>query len=289
MVDCAFAVTSAADILALADGPHAASKRRLLAEYLRNPFLDDDLHALSVRLGAARSEVGLLVSELRAEGLLKESGRRGYTLDLAALALEAAPAAGAAATVVGLPPEALIAQQSGPVSPAATRSSTAAAGSAPVGLLLFAADGRVEVASQEAAAWLGVPAEELDAGTFEALTGVDPTVVLDGAPQLIRLLDHPRPLQVTLQACCIGAENGVLVVLQERAVGALAPSAPSSDELLARLRGRVSAPVLTIRQFLDRPTVDGLEQARAALEQVTRFLDAYLLPPNPGASPRQRA
>jgi hypothetical protein len=288
MVDCAFAVTSAADILALADGPRAESKRRLLAQYLRNPFLDDDLHALSVRLGAARAEVGLLVSELRAEGLLKESGRRGYTLDLATLALDAGPA-GSTAAVVGLPPEALIAQQSGPVTPAVTRTPAAAPGSLPVGLLLFAADGGVEVANGEAAAWLGIPAAELDAGTFAALTGIDPAVVLDGAPQLTRLLDHPRPLQVTLQACCIGPQAGVLVVLQETRAGALLSPAPVPEDLLARLRGRVSAPVLTIRQFLERPTVDGLEQARLALEQVTRFLDAYLVPPKPGSSTRQRA
>lgn len=278
-MDYVFAVTRAEELLSLPDGPRAENKRQLLAEFLRNPFLDDDSHTLALRLGAARAEVGDLLLELCQEGLLKESGRRGYLLDLDGVAVgEADPAPNQG--VIELPPEALIAQQSTPVPGTADALPLAGEQDSPaVGIVLLGADGRAELANDQAAGWLGVPAAELDVTTFQAATGIDPALVLDGAPRASLSLHHPRPLRVTLHACCVGGEPGVLVVLQESdAVVELARiQAQVQEELYARLRGEVAEPVLLIQQFLEEPTAEGLGQARAALEQVNRFLEEFLL------------
>lgn len=287
-MDCVFAVTRAGELLSLPAGPRAESKRRLLAEYLRNPFLDDDLHALTLRLGAARAEVGDLLLELCQEGLLKESGRRGYLLDLDGVATggdEGDPGQG----IVSLPPEALIAQQSTPVSGAADALPLAGDPASPaVGIVLLGAGGRAELANDQAAEWLGVPATELDAATFQAATGIDPTLVLDGAPRASLSLHHPRPLRVALHSCCVGGSPGVLAVLQESgaAVELARVQAQVQEELYTRLRGEVAEPVLLIQQFLEEPTAEGLGQARAALEQVNRFLEEFMLSGADGATDR---
>jgi hypothetical protein len=67
-----------------------------------------------------------------------------------------------------------------------------------LGLILMRADGRPELVDDQAVAWLGVPAEGLDAATFEILTGVDPALMLGGAPRLSFTLNEPRPLIVTM-------------------------------------------------------------------------------------------
>jgi hypothetical protein len=182
--------------------------------------------------------------------------------------------------VIELPPEALIAQQSVPAAGSADALPLASEPSAPaVGIVLLGADGRAALANDQATGWLGVPAAELDATTFQAVTGIDPALVLDGAPRAQFSLRQPRSLRVILHACCVGGEPGVLVVLQESdaTVELARIQAQVQEELYARLRGEVAEPVLLIQQFLEEPTAEGLGQARAALEQVNRFLEEFLL------------
>lgn len=280
MSDRRCAVVQAEALLSLPTGPRAENKRRLLAEFLWNPFLDDDLQGLSLRLGLSRVEVQGLAEELSQEGLLKGAGQRGYLLDLASIDVEPEQLLGERA---GLPPEALvvqpgeIAQKMGAT--IGTPRVKAVTATPPVGLILIGADGQSELVNQQAEEWLGMSAESLNAAAFKAITGIDPTLVLSGAPQISFFLQDPQPLNLTLYACSLADGLGVLIALWEGTAGVELTKiqARIQEELFARLRGEVAAPVLLIQQFLEEPTAEGLGQARVALEQINRFLEDFLL------------
>jgi len=268
-----YAVMQAAEILALPAAPQAEVKRRVLSEFLQNPFLDDDVQTLALRTRVSRSETAEVLAGLCEEGLLQEAGQRGYMLDLEQLG-EAA----AAGKVISLPAEALIAQQTKPPE-TPDLSSQENPESAAFGVILMRKDGTAELVDEQAAAWLEIPATDLDAAAFESVTGVDPGLVLGGALRTSFCLQQPRPLVITVHACFLGCEPGVLIVLQDKSLHEemARVHAHAQEELFDRLRGEVVEPMLLIQQFLENPTPEDLGQARAALEQVNGFLEAFML------------
>jgi len=82
MADGLYAFAQTAELLALPTEPCVESKRRLVEEFLLNPFLDDDIQGLALRAGIERAEAERNIADLCRDGLLKEAGQRGYTLDL---------------------------------------------------------------------------------------------------------------------------------------------------------------------------------------------------------------
>ena len=268
-----YAVAQAVDILALSAEPQAPAKGQLLDEFLHNPFLDDDTLGLALRAGISRLETETLLADLCQEGLLKDAGLRGYMLDLEAIGPEELTR-----DLSGAPPAAAMAGSSGAVEMCAAETRPA------LGLILMRADGQTELVDEQAANWLGVSAETLDAAIFETLTGIDPGLMLGGAPKLSFTVSEPCSLRVTMHACCLAGEPGVLIVLQEAATTAnkapvemAAVQAYLQEELFGRLQGEVVEPVMLIQQFLENPDAEGLGQARAALEQVNQFLEDFLL------------
>ena len=89
MADGLYALVQAAELLALPTEPRVESKRRLLEEFLLNPFLDDDIQGLALRAGMERTEVEKDIADLCLDGVLKEAGQRGYALDLEGRGAEA--------------------------------------------------------------------------------------------------------------------------------------------------------------------------------------------------------
>ena len=73
------------DFASLQDALNSGAQQRILSEYVKNPFLDDDVHALALRTGMVRQEVGPVLAELRHAGLLQSAGRRGHMLDAQAI------------------------------------------------------------------------------------------------------------------------------------------------------------------------------------------------------------
>ena len=280
MTNGKYAVVHATELLALPAAPGAEVKRELLGEFLQNPFLDDDLQSLTLRLGVSREEAAEALAGLCQEGLLMEVGR-GYRLDLEPLetaSLAATPA---------ISPEALIAlapEEVEEIVQAASSGEPEESAETPLGIILMGAGGRPELVDKQAAAWLGVSPEELDGAAFEAITGFDPGRVLEGTPKISFCLQQPRPLEVSMQACQLAGASGVLVVLQDLTLQAEAAriNAHVQEELFARLHGEMAEPMLLIQQFLDIPDSKGLGQARAALEQVNAFLEEFMLSGNPG-------
>ncbi|MEW6754799.1 MAG: hypothetical protein AB1505_28035 [Candidatus Latescibacterota bacterium] len=264
MPEGTYALMGASRVWAAA-GETGGARRRLLEEFLRNPFLDDDALGLALRAGLSREEAQQGLAALCAEGYLKEAGRRGHMLDLG----EIRPPGGAESLAAEPGPE--------PVGPAEGNGGPAC------GCILMRADGRLEMMDDQAARLLGVEARDFDAAAFEGLTGIDIGLVVGGGARLTFSLAEPRPLVVTLHACCLGNEPGVLIVLESGQAEVAAIHVQVQEEMFARLRGEMVEPILLIQQFLENPDPEGLGCARAALEQVNRFLDDYLLGGTPNA------
>lgn len=252
-------VLSRAGSISAAVGEAGSPGRRLIDEFLRNPFLDDDAPGLALRTGLSREEAEEELDALRLEGYLRDAGRRGHALSLHQQTEPAERADGA--------PD------------LDSACGTSGCGAPACGCILMRADGRVELMDDQAAQLLCVDAAGFDGAAFEGLTGIDIGLVLSGGQHLTFTLQDPRPLLVSLHACSLGSASGVLVVVENAQAQSevAAIHAQVQEELFARLRGEVAEPVLLIQQFLENPDAEGLGQARAALEQVNRFLDDYLL------------
>ena len=271
-----------ADLPVLPGPPRAELKRQILEEFLQNPFLDDDLAGLSLRLQASRFELGRALGELCQAHFLKEAGRSRYALDLDFAADEegiAEPVLPAGEEkVLSLPAEALVAQHIG-TDAAGELAAADLVDALPYGAILLRADGSLILANQRAVDWLGIPLADLDAERFAQVTGFQPSLVLGNSPTVHFSLKDPRALEVSMHACRPADEPAILVVLRDSSLQEEIARAQTSlhEELFARLDQDLVEPLLAIQHFLENPDADELGQARLALEQINGFLQDFLL------------
>ena len=245
-------------------------KQRLLNEFLCNPFLDDDFQGLALRLGLSRTELEEVLGELCRGSFLKDAGQRGYTLDL-----EQAFEDRAAADE----------QESAPRKKKPVFSETGESTlerlveSLPLGVVLLYPDGSPKLANERAAEWLGRSAKDLDADTLARITGFNPTLVLEDDSSVSFSLKEPFALEVEMQPCRLAAEPGVLIVLRDASVEdeVAKVHAEIQEELFFKMRREIVEPLLQVRRFLENSDAQGLGQARAALEQVNKFFEDFLL------------
>ena len=251
-------------------GPGAAVKQRLLSEFLGNPFLDDDLQGLALRLGLSKTELEEVVSELCRGPFLKNAGQRGYMLDLEQ-AFEGAATAGEQEPAPQKKKSVLL--------KAGESSLERLVESLPLGVILLRPDGTPELANERAVAWLGKSAEDLNADTFARITGFSPSLALEGDMPVSFSLKDPFALEVEMQPCRLAAEPGILIVLRDASVEEEVAKvhAEIQEELFFKMRREIVEPLLQVRRFLESSDARGLGQARAALEQVNKFLEDFLL------------
>ncbi len=264
------------DLQVVPGPPKADLKRRMLEEWLRNPFLDDDVKALCARLGAPETEVAEALTGLCEAGFLRAAGT-GYALSLdqadsplhEAPALEApalgAPGAGEPTLADRVPNELL--DDAGLVD------------ALPFGLLVLGPAGTADLANDKAAAMLGVPLADLDGKAFERVTGVDPLIALDHAEPLSFSLIDPPALEVTLQGRRLPSGPAILIMVRD--VSLLEEvshiQAEAQEELYDRLKEELVQPFGAIEKFLEDPGRDGLARARLAMEQINGFLQEFFL------------
>ena len=265
------------DLLVLPQPSEAGCKRHLLEEFLRNPFLDDDLQELALRLGTARGELAAALGELCQSHYLKPLGQRGYVLDL---------------SEVGETPAAKVRQQGGPIRRGMAEGLAPAwIETLPFGVALLRSDGSLELANERVATWLGLPRESFDGASFEQATGVDPTQVLAGGSVVSFTRRLPFALEVEVRPC---PPRGVLIVVQDISLREeLARIQASSQEVFfGRLRLGFVEPLEVLERFLENPAHQELGLARAAVEQMYWMLSGLLVdtPPrgadeDPGLAP----
>ncbi len=256
--------------LPLLSGPGAAVKQRLLSEFLGNPFLDDDLQALALRLGLPRTELEEVLSELCRGPFLKNAGQRGYMLDLEQV-FEGETTAGEQEPAPQKKKPGLL--------KGGESTLERLVDSLPLGVILLHPDGTPELANERAARWLGKSAKDLNADTFARITGFSPSLALEGDTPVSFSLKDPFALEVEMQPCCLAAEPGILIVLRDASVEEEVAKvhAEIQEEMFFKMRREIVEPLLQVRKFLENSDAQGLGQARAALEQVNKFLEDFLL------------
>ncbi|MCC7264421.1 MAG: hypothetical protein IT369_18065 [Candidatus Latescibacteria bacterium] len=258
------------DLLLLPQPSQAGHKRQLLDEYLHNPFLDDDLQELALRIGVSRNEAAGSLGELCQGRFLKTLGQRGYVLDLSEVPEKTAPALG---------------HQTGGLDSRDLAGGMDEAGTwleeLPFGLALLRSDGSLVKVNERAAAWLGIAPGAFDGAAFADATGVDPTQVLAGGVPLSFTRRQPFALEVEVRPC---PPKGVIIVVQDISMREeLARiQAGFQEAFFARLRLGFVEPLEVLERFLENPAHQELGLARAAVEQM-RWILAGLLAEPPAA------
>ena len=259
----------------LPGAPGADLKRRLLREWLRNPFLDDDAHMLGLRLGEPPSEVGRALDGLCRSRYLRPAGPRGHMLHLKSLG-HIPPKTSEPEPEVAPQPAELSPKLATLFSPGEAMAQSLVE-AMPYGVTVIRSRGILEIANEKAARWLGVPLADLDGATFEMATGVNPLTVIDGDAVSFSLTGS-HAVEVTASPCTLPSGAAVLIMrdvsLQEE-VSKI--QADVQEELFSALSVEMVDPLLMIEAFLERPDADGLVQARMAMEQVNGFLQDFFL------------
>ena len=269
------------DIPVVPGPPMADLKRRMLKEWRRNPFLDDDVKALGLRLGSPETDTAAALAGLREAGFLEAAGA-GYVLrpgadEAPAVKVPAnegpAPAEVDAAPARGFPHALTELIAGGPLDDPGILDAL------PFGLLVLHSSGAAEVVNHRAAEMLGVPLADLDGKAFERIAGVDPVAALDnGEPHSLSLIE-PSALEITLHRRELPSGTAVLILLRD--VSLLEEvshiQAEAQEELYGRLREGLVQPLAAIEEFLEDPGRDGLVRSRLAMEQINGFLKEFFL------------
>lgn len=267
-----FAFTQFEALLSQLDASQSEAHRCVLGEYLKNPFLDDDVHALALRTGVARQVLAPVLAQLREAGLLQSAGRRGHMLDAQAVistpegeVVGSLPVEAQAKAAVGHPALALA-----PLLHAL-----------PCGVALLDCDGDFALANEAFCRSLGLSAEGLNAAHIAERLNSDLNVEAGGAPVVI---DVEKDVQVQLRPYATDSFNAVLATVGAADMGWEVSRAQVQiqEELFAQLRTEVAGPAAFLQSFLEKPKKSDLGVARAAIERINACLALFMLddPPN---------
>ena len=262
-----YAVAQAEQLLSLPAPPQTEIQRELLAEFLRNPFLDDDIQGLAVRTGRRRAELLTGLEALVEAGLLQDAGRRGFMLDLEQLDPE-----------IEYADKMLVLPEVGEEVEEAKADESALADVLPFGVALLRPEGPQIMANAAIGRLLELEVETLDAAAFIARTGCDPALICAGEVATTFPLEDSG-LEVQVHPCQYAGAPAVLVVVQDQSLQREITQVhiQLQEELFAELRGEVAEPLQLIRAYLENPDVATLGTARAAFEQIEMFLQSFLL------------
>lgn len=249
--------------------PLAEAERKIMREFLANPFLDDDFQGVGLRLGMPRAETVEALNGLCQSGFMKSAGQRGFMFDLQDLS-----------TTI----ESLVAQVPASMGPRRSGASLDDfLGGLPLGLIMLNADGGLEATNSLAMSWLDVEESMLDSTLFSELTGFDPLIVLQGFPEVTFSRKKPFPLEVTMHACELAHGPGIMILLRDTTSQEEVARTHSDiqEEMFARMRSDLVQPFGVIAGYLENPEGFDLGNARAAMEQVAVFLEHFFLAEKP--------
>lgn len=260
------------DFASLQDALNSGAQQRILSEYVKNPFLDDDVHALALRTGMVRQEVGTVLAELRHAGLLQSAGRRGHMLDAQAII----------DTSIGTtdtPP----ADKEAEEPPAQLFAPLLDALSCGVALIDINT-GAVE-ANQAFSRQLDLPTDGLNAECIAERLECDLHLIAGDQAPVLRALENG--VSVELRSGNMGPFSGLIAVVNtgDGAWEISKAQAQIQEDLFAQLREEIAHPAEFLQSFLEKPKKSELGQARAAIERIHAFLALYLLDDPSGQPP----
>ena len=252
------------DLSSLLDTLDLGSQQRVLSEYVKNPFLDDDAHVIALRVGMAHQEVGPILSELRQVGLLQSAGRRGHMLDAQTVRETSADTIDPVpvhSETESLPPQ--------PFTPLLDALSC--------GVALIDVDTGAVEANEAFSQQLDLPSQRLDAERIAERLKCDLHQIVCAQEPVVRVLENGMGVELRLGK--MGPFNGLIAVVD---VGGGAGEISKAhvqiqEDLFAQLREEVTHPAKFLQSFLENPKKSELGQARAAIERIGAFLALYLL------------
>ena len=262
--DTIYFTSNAEGFSSLLDTLSSGAQQRVLGEYVKNPFLDDDAHALALRAGMAYQEVGTILAELRQAGLLRSAGRRGHMLDV----------------------QAVIETSASTINPSPVNSEADVLPSQPFtplldalscGVALIDVDTSAVEANEVFSQQIGLPFEQLDAERIAERLQCDLRKIACAQEPVVLVLENE--VRIELRLGKIGPFSGLIAVVD---VGGCAGEISKAhvqiqEDLFAQLREEVAHPAKFLQCFLENPKKSELGQARAAVERIGAFLALYLL------------
>ncbi len=262
-----FAFTQAEALLSQLDAAQSEAHRCVLGEYLKNPFLDDDVHALALRTGVSREVLAPVLAEMRDAGLLQSAGRRGHMLDAQAIGFTPAGAG-------DVPLPAAVHAEAADDHPALALAPLLEA--LPCGVALIDCAGDTVLANEAFGRVLGLSAEALNSTDIAERLGCDLRVEAGGEPVV---MDLEKGVRVQLRPYRTGSFDGVLVTIGAADMGWEVSRAQVQiqEELFAQLRNEVAGPAAFLQSFLDKPKKSDLGAARAAVERINACLALFML------------
>ncbi len=252
------------DLSSLLNTLNSNTQQRILSEYVKNPFLDDDVHALALRVGMAHKEVGPIVAELRQVGLLQSAGRRGHMLD-------AQTVRETSANMIDPP---TVNNETAAMPPPHFASLLDALS---CGVALIDVDTGVVEANEAFSQQLYMPSQGLDAERLAERLKCDLHQIACAQEPVSYVLENG--VRVELRSGKMGPFSGLIAVVD---VGSGAGEISKAhvqiqEDLFAKLREEITHPAKFLQSFLENPKKSELGQARAAIERIGAFLELYLL------------
>ena len=252
------------DFSSLLDTLNSDAQQRVLSEYVKNPFLDDDTHALALRAGMNHQEVGPVLAELRQVGLLQSAGRRGHMLDAQTVRETSAstidpPSVDSEA--YALPPQTF----------------TPLLNALSCGVALIDVDTGAAEANEAFSQQLELQSQPLNVELIAERLRCDLHQIACAQEPVVRTLENG--VRVELRPGKMGPFSGLIAVVD---VGGSAEEVSKAhvqiqEDLFAQLREEVAHPAKFLQFFLENPKKSELGQARAAVERIGTFLALYLL------------
>ncbi len=262
-----FAFTQAEALLSQLDASRSEAHRSVLGEYLKNPFLDDDVHALALRTDLSREVLAPVLAEMRDAGLLQSAGRRGHMLD--AQAIDSTPDGD-----VAEPQSAEVHDEVAVDHPGLALAPLLDI--LPCGVALLDCDEDFALANEAFCRSLGLSADGLNAAQIAERVGGDLRVEVGGKPVII---DVEKNVRVQLRSYSTEAFDGVLATVMAADMGWEVSRAQVQiqEELFAQLRNEVAGPAGFLQSFLEKPKKSDLGVARAAIERINACLALFML------------
>jgi hypothetical protein len=242
-------------------------KRQILGEYMKNPFLDDNLKSLSIRCGLSSDVLEPILATLREEGLLKSTGMQGHMLDLEnhMFADKVTP------EVVSLKSDQNLCEIE-----AKQWSIDALLNASPTAMVfLFGENVFVNASFRQ---FFGLGDDEPDCKQLIELFGFDPRIEVEKSDKSVSLILQAG-IEVQLRKSFSDEREGVLAVLTTDSLSweVSFTHGQFQEDLFGQLKAKVAEPTEILKTFLSSFEETKLEAARSAVAEIDEFLESYML------------
>jgi len=242
-------------------------KRQILNEYIKNPFLDDNLKSLSIRCGLSSDMLAPILAELREEGFLKSAGVQGHMLDFKndMFADKVTP------EVVPLKSDQDLCELE-----AKEWSVDALLNASPTAMVFLHGENIFVNASFRQ--FFGLGDNKPDCKQLIELLGFDPRIEVEKSDKSVSLVLETG-IEVQLRKSFSDHREGVLAVLTTDSLSweMSFTHGQVQEDLFLQLKSKVAEPTEVLKAFLSNLEETKLESARSAVAEIDEFLKSYML------------